>query len=472
MFGYYKNLKKDLIMEYQLRIAGIHYSTLKDHLFPGDAKESVAIVLCGRHEASNISMLLTHKVVLIPHEDCERSPLYVNWRTELIVPLLDEAAKKNMAILKIHSHPSGYPNFSETDDKSDQELFRSVFGWCDHDGIHMSAVMLPSGKVFARAFGPDLKPEFVNKISISGDELLFWNNNKEIQLDDFSLRTIQAFGDGTYSKLKQLKIGVVGCSGTGSPTIEQLARLGVGELIIVDPDEIEVKNLNRIINSKMDDVGKFKVDVITKQINALGLNTKIKPYALNLYDDLNLLKELITCDILIGCMDSVDGRHLLSELSNFYLIPYFDLGVRLDADGSGGIKSILASVNYIQPGMSSLLSRGLYTPQRLFDDGLKRKNPEEFADREKSKYVKNANVNSPAVISINVQISSIAVNELLNRLHSFKDEITSDYAQVTMDFCGGCIINTSELEFDQDINKARWIGRGDYEPFLRLPELS
>lgn len=459
-------------MESRLRIAGIHYSSLKRHLFPGDGKEAVAVVLCGRYESDNVSMLLTHKIVLIPHEECERTPLYVNWKTDLIVPLLDEAAKKNMAILKIHSHPTGYPSFSETDDQSDRELFRSVFGWCDHDGIHMSAVMLPSGEIFARSFGPDLNPEKVEKVSVSEDEILIWSGNQGKHPDEFSLRTIQTFGDGTYNKLKQLKIGVIGCSGTGSPTIEQLARLGVGELVIMDPDEIEVKNLNRIVNSRMIDVGRPKVEVIAEAINNLGLNTKVNPYAVNLYDDINLLKDLITCDILIGCMDSVDGRHILSELSNSYLIPYFDLGVRLDADGIGGIKSIVASVNYIQPGRSTLLSRGLYTHKRLFDDALKRSNPKEFSEREQLGYVRNANVNSPAVISINMQISSMAVNELLNRLHPFKDEAASDYAQVMIDFSGGCILNTPEEEFDQDKNAANWAGRGDCQPFLRMPELS
>lgn len=459
-------------MEYQLRFSGSHYSSIREHLFPGDGKEAVAIVLCGRYEHEGVSILLTHKVVLIPHEECERTPLNVNWKTDRLVPLLEEAAKKNMGILKIHSHPTGYPNFSETDDISDRELFSSVFGWCDYDGVHMSSVMLPDGQVFARAFSPDLQPLSVGKVSIAGDQILIWHNCIESSNKDFSLRTIQAFGEGTYDMLTQLRIGVIGCSGTGSPTIEQLSRLGVGELVIVDPDTIEVKNLNRIVNSRMADVGKSKVEVISEAIKSQGLNTKVTACAQNLYDDLELLKKLVECDVLIGCMDTVDGRHLLSQLANFYLIPYFDLGVRLDADGAGGIKSIVASVNYIQPGRSSLLSRGLYTDKRLFDDSLRRQMPEEFAEREKAGYVHNANVNSPAVISVNMQISSMAVNELLNRLHPFKDEPPGDYAKVMMDFCGGCIENTSEEDFDLDNAAVSWAGRGDCSPYLRMPELS
>jgi hypothetical protein len=162
----------------------------------------------------------------------------------------------------------------------------------------------------------------------------------------------------------------------------------------------------------------------------------------------------------------------LSKLTNYYLIPYFDLGVRLDADGEGGIKSICANIHYIQPGCSTLLSRGLYTEKRLFDDALLRQDPIEFNKREKMGYVHNANVDRPAVISINMQISSMAVVELLNRLHPFKDDGPRNYAKVVMDYCGGCIENVSEDNYIQDQNSDLWAGRGDCKPFLRMPELS
>lgn len=460
-------------MEYQLRIAGEHFLSLQQHLFPGDGKEAVAVALCGRYESDSLSILLTHKIELIPYEECVRNEEYVTWKTERIIPLLDEAAKNNMAILKIHSHPTGYSKFSKTDDISDKELFTSAFGWCDTDGVHASAVMLPNKRIFARVFNPDLESFAINKISIVGDEIITHTEHSSATIDEFSARTRQAFGDDTYHKLKQLKIGVVGCSGTGSPVIEQLARLGVGTLVIVDPDKVEKKNLNRIVNSTMADAiaGEYKTTVIGKAIRNIGLGTKIVEFNCNLYDNKAVLNELITCDVIFGCVDSVDGRHLLSQLTNFYLIPYFDIGVRLDSDGKGNIVSIVASIHYIKPGHSTLLSRGLYTSQRLFDDSLLRQDPGEFKKREEAGYVKNANVDRPAVISINMQISSMAVNEFLNRIHSFKDDHPNCYAKVMMDYSGSCIENVPEKEFGIDAAAKRWTGRGDCKPFLRMIEL-
>ena len=461
-------------MNYQLKIAEGHFKSLKQHLFPGDGKEAVAIALCGRYESNDTSILLTHKIELIPYEECIRNEDYVNWKTERIIPLLDEAAKYNMGILKIHSHPTGYPFFSATDNQSDKELFTSAFGWCEGNGVHASAVMLPDDKIFGRAFNENLESFDIKKISIIGDEIKIHHNEFSNIIDEFSKRTRQAFGDDTYHKLKHMKIGVVGCSGTGSPTIEQLVRLGVGSLVIIDPDRVEQKNLNRILNSTIDDANskEYKTTVIKKAIDLIGLGTNVLDFSENLYNCKDAIKELITCDVIFGCVDSVDGRHLISQLTNFYLIPYFDLGVRLDADGHGNIASIVGSIHYIKPGHSSLFSRGLYTSQRLFDDGLLRQDPTEFKNREELGYVRNANVDRPAVISINMQISSMAINEFLNRLHPYKDETPDSYAKVMMDYSGGCIENVPEKDYSIDINSQKWAGRGDCKPFLRMTELS
>lgn len=462
-------------MQYQLKIAGKFYKQLQQHLFPGDGKEAVAIVLCGRYESNDHSVLLSHKIELIPHEECERSEEYVQWKTERLVPLLQEAELTGMAILKIHSHPTGYSEFSSVDDYSDSELFSAVYGWCESNSVHGSAIMLPNGEIFGRVFDHNMIKYPIEKIVIVGDELTIWNQaQSRNEIDAVSIRTIQAFGEGTYNKLKSLKVAVIGCSGTGSPTIEQLVRLGVSEIILIDPDSIELKNVNRILNTSISDalLGKNKAEHLAEAATNIGLGTKIKYYKTNLYDSIETLKELVTCDVIFGCVDTVDARHLLCQLCNFYLIPYYDLGVRLDADGLGGIQSITASVHYIQPGCSSLLSRGQYTLKRLYDDGLRREDPDEFADQEKRGYVQNANVDRPAVISINMQISSTAVNEFLNRLHPFKDETPDNYAKVTIDYCGSCVINENESAFPPDEYSIRWCGKGDVKPFLRMPTLS
>lgn len=459
-------------MHYQLRIQGRHYTAIKNHLFPGDGKEAVAVLLCGRHEVEGLSVLLSHKIILIPHEECERDEQFVKWKTERLLPFFEEAEKKNFALVKMHSHPTGYPKFSRIDDESDSTFFPAAFSWSETESVHASTIMLPDGKIFGRVFFKNGSMRPLDKISVAGEGIKIWYDKEEnYEPEAFEERNIQAFGEGTYRKLKKMKVGIVGASGTGSPTIEQLVRLGVGTIVLIDPDPIEDRNLNRIINSRKRDVGKKKVEVLKAAIEEMELGIKVIIYNCNLFESKEAIMELITCDVIFGCVDAVDARHLISQITNFYVIPYFDLGVRLKADGKGGITAIVGSVNYIQPGMSTLMSRGLYDDKKLAAQGMKRTSPEEYRALLERKYIDGVEVDRPAVISINMLISSISVIELLNRIHLFKDDEPGHYARMMIDYCGSCIENRHEETFDVDVASERWAGKGLCKPFLRLPEL-
>jgi len=461
-------------MELQLRISGLHHETLKHHLFPVDGKEAVAVALCGRYTGTDTIILTIHDLTLIPHNECYiRSDDLLQWPTQRIHSYFDSIGRNDLALLKIHSHPGGYEEFSETDDQSDREFFDSAFGWAINNKPHASAVMLPGGEIFGRFFFEDLQHKPIDKIMVSGNQIEFYGKIKHVEKDNFSIRTIQTFGETTYEQLKQLTVGVVGCSGTGSPLIEQLVRLGIGKIKLVDPDTIEEKNLNRIINATMMDAerNKPKVRALAEAIEKMGLGTYVIPYQQNLYDDINTLTSLVECDIIFGCMDSVDGRHLLNQLCTFYLIPYFDLGIKLEADGRGGIQKICGSVHYLQPGKSSLLSRGVYVMDDLRAASQYRKNKDEFENLRKNAYIKNVNVNSPAVVSVNMHIASHAVNEFLNRVHPYKAESPKNYAFSTIDITEAYIVNVSEDDLKTDTYLRKKIGRGDIIPFIEMPEI-
>lgn len=461
---------------YNIRISGKHFKDLQKHLYPGDGKEAVSIAICGRNEIDGKIFLLVHKIINVPYCECsERTEYKVVWSTNVIEEYLPDIVKNDWAIIKIHSHPNGYSNFSATDDNSDNEFYKSIYGWTNNNLPHGSIIMLPDGKLLGRIVTKNLEFKDVDRISIVGDDLLFYDTDISLgnsEKDNFNLRTIQAFGLGTVSLLKSLKIGVIGCSGTGSPLIEQLVRLGVGTLVLIDPDVIEEKNLNRIINSTIEDAKekRKKVDVLKTAIEKIGLDTKLITFASNLYDDKNAIKQLSSCDIIFGCVDSVDGRHLINQLSTFYLISYFDLGVKLIADGKGGISQICGSVHFIQPGGSSLISRGVFNSEELRAAGLYRTNPIEYEKQRKSGYISNVNVDSPAVISINMFVASLAVNEFLARVHKFRYDLNSKFSITRFSNTDSYIIYEDDGEPDEYLKK--FIGKGNISPLLNMIEFS
>ena len=81
----------------------------------------------------------------------------------------------------------------------------------------------------------------------------------------------------------------------------------------------------------------------------MGLGQEVVPIVCNLINP-DAVPAVAECDIVFGCMDGVEGRHLLNRLAIFYNLPYFDMGVRLDADGSGGIERIADAIHYFSRG--------------------------------------------------------------------------------------------------------------------------
>ena len=457
----------------RIRISGKHYTEIRNHLFPGDEMEAVAIALCGRSVYKNNHTLVVQEVLIIPYGACfERSGYLVHWPTDLIVPYLEKAVKGNLAILKIHCHPGWYEKFSDIDDESDLQLFSSIHSWLDDGLPHASCIMLPDGRIFGRFVNNKIEFEIANQIMVAGSTIHNWlYDERRFTDDDLQIRNMQAFGEKTIRLINKMKIGVVGCSGTGSPVVEQLKRLGVGELVMVDPDFIDKLNLNRILNSTLNDAvnGSLKVDVMERSVVEAGFGTKIKKFSSHM-NDYQIVKELAECDVLFGCVDGAEGRHFLNLISEFYLIPLLDLGVRLEADGKGGIDSIFGTVHYIQPGGSSLLSRGQYNLQQLQAETMKRANLTAFEELAQNKYLINVNESSPAVISINMQVASIAVNDFLARIHPYRNLLNHEIDATRVLFHEWTMFNET---FDEVCNYfSRMTGKGDIEPLLNTPELS
>jgi hypothetical protein len=453
-----------------LTLTEVQLRELHLHLFPGDGCEAIAFLLCGRRDGAR-HRLSVRRVVPIPYELCSvRAPDRVTWPTKVLEPVLAEAAKRGEAVIKIHGH-DGYDRFSGVDDQSDRALFPSLYCWLGDDQPLGSAILLKEGRVFGRICDAQGHFHPIDRIAVVGDDIQLHDHHNDAVVTAAGHRVAQTFGKATFAALRRLRIGVVGCSGTGSPVVEMLARNCVGALVLVDPDVVEDKNLNRILNTTSLDaeVHRPKVEVLTRAVRAIGLGTEVDSFHRSLFNE-DVVYALADCDVIFGCMDSVDGRHLLNRLASFYSIPYFDLGVRLEADGLGGINQVAASVHYLKPGGSSLLSRRVYTLEQLSAAGLARTDPATYQRQLKEGYIRGVAEDRPAVIHVNTLIASLAVNEFLARIHPFRIDPNGDFAVRRISLSHN--IFTQEDDGEQCPALARHVGRGDVQPLLDWPELS
>ena len=457
----------------RVAISGMHHRELKQHLFPGDGNEAVAFALCGRARRQDLELLLVRELALVPYEMCPvRTPSRVTWLGTALDEPLTRALNQGLALIKIHSHPTSYPWFSSTDDQADSTLFPCVSGWLgDEHGPMASMIMLPDGRLVGRSIWGGEISDQLEAVRVAGDEFQYWFPGSQGTVPEHGRRVAQTFGEATYAQLRKLKVGVVGCSGTGSIVVEQLARNGIGGLVLVDDDHVEDKNLNRILNSTADDAQAAvnKTLVQRRIIEALGLGTNVQVHPYDLLD-MRALNDLSTCDLVFGCMDSVDGRHVLNKLASAYLIPYIDLGVRLDADGSGGIDSIWLAIHTLQPGGSSLMSRGVYDQRDLEAAFVLRDSPQEYERLKREGYIKGVKVDRPAVISVNMTTAATAMNEFLARLHGFRLQRNSSFAARRI-----CLTDPDASMDEGDgtpcPQMSRLLGTGDQRPFLGMMRL-
>ncbi|MGB3118158.1 MAG: ThiF family adenylyltransferase, partial [Verrucomicrobiales bacterium] len=164
-------------------------------------------------------------------------------------------------------------------------------------------------------------------------------------------RWLMVADEPIVSHLRNATVGVVGCSGTGSPLIEALARAQVGGFVLVDPDRISLSNLERVHGSRLSDLEMnpppYKIQVMARMIREVNPEAEIALVAGNSLDDL-AMSELLRCDLILGCTDSYHGRAHLGDLSSRYLVPCIDVGV-LPTGQNGRLTDQLIDVTRLSP---------------------------------------------------------------------------------------------------------------------------
>src|SRR5581483_1469738 len=87
------------------------------------------------------------------------------------------------------------------------------------------------------------------------------------------------FGADGLARLRAAHVCVIGIGGVGSWAVEALARSGVGELTLVDLDEVCVSNVNRQLHALDGEIGRAKVEVMAARVRAINPSCAVHPVA-------------------------------------------------------------------------------------------------------------------------------------------------------------------------------------------------
>ena len=440
------------------------YTQARMHLFPGDGFEAAGILVCARTPGPRVR-LVAQAFVAVPYDQCERGPDLLRWPGAVIEEAIDQAERDGLSLILLHSHPGGFFAFSEQDDKSDQATMLGLRQAID--APHGSAIMVPDGAMLARLYTTDCQPQMLDCVAVPGERLRWWWHDRA-----FAHRPI-AFTSATRDELKRMVACVVGVSGTGSIVAEQLARLGFGKVQLIDFDKVESRNLNRILNSTLEDAQheRAKVDVFERAITSYRGPDVAQPLKASIFTREAVLLAS-QADVVFSCMDSLEGRQIVDMLCAAFLLPLFDVGVsiptRQGVDGPR-IVDVCARLDYVRPGGPTLRDRGVYSDKSLRAEYLRRTSPNDFAREVADGYLPGLAEEAPAVISLNMRAASDLVMEFIARAYPFRD--------ANIDAAVRRRISVAEHEDDRSEERAftkapnPLLAIGGAEPLLGLPSL-
>ena len=122
-------------------------------------------------------------------------------------------------------------------------------------------------------------------------------------------------------RFKDAKITVIGCGGIGGETIEMLARMGIGELVLVDKDAFDLSNLNRQTLASIADLGLDKSAVAKEKVRLINPYVKVTTFNEHV-DRTNIDKVIGDSDMVIDALDNVLTRVIVSRKAKEKNIPY------------------------------------------------------------------------------------------------------------------------------------------------------
>jgi len=131
---------------------------------------------------------------------------------------------------------------------------------------------------------------------------------RQILMDDF--------GEPGQKKLLDATVTVVGVGGLGTVVSQYLAAAGVGNLKLVDYQEVELSNLNRQILHFEKDIGIKKVNSAKEKLESINSDINIEIYPEKVNET-----HIKNSDVIVDCLDNFEARYLLNKFSNKYKIP-------------------------------------------------------------------------------------------------------------------------------------------------------
>ena len=332
-------------------------------------------------------------------------------------------------IVDVHTHPftEGRVSFSGTDDADEQTFCRFLN---EHfEGLNYASIVFSQRQYSARVWTLN------NGSAVAKRALLKTQTSREgITSSDFQEYTDEQYektavtaGEGFFHRstlalgldvmrtiMRDQVISIIGVGGLGSVIAEHLIHMGFHEINLIDPDVLEMSNLNRVVGAYYEDAKqrRYKVDVVKRHLTSINPRASVLACKKDVHDQ-EAERVLALSDWMIVATDNHSSRLRVQELSVKYFVPLLSVGVNITVkdnkleDMSGevitarvGDRLCLSCLNRINPIKVA--------SERHPDQGIR----EALVKRG---YVTGSDIKEPAVKTLNTFLATMAVEVLINQ---------------------------------------------------------
>jgi hypothetical protein len=388
---------------------------IRTHVVKGAPSEDGAFCLLRRAAGIEGLRLLGTRVFLPTDEDWERRGTgQLRPSARFISRMISEAITAKAGLLFVHSHPnSRFPlGLSPADEVAFTSLAKTVAPMLD--GPFAALVVHPAG--WSGVIWDGQRMLSIDRVHSVSRVLSRLSPRLAQPISELDLRQKDALGL-IHEELQELDIGVVGCGGIGSPIAEQLVRMGVRKVVLIDRDILDTpSNVRRVFGSKECDlratIPPAKVDVVGRHLDGIGLASVQR-----VYGDVrteSVFRQLLDTDVVLCGTDSHGSRAIINELAATYFLPVIDIGVKIGSRDDGSLCGLLAEVRILTPTTPCLWCR-----RTIHGDIIRAENlpHEERLRLIREGYVSNSvGEPAPSVTALTVLASGMGTSALLGLL--------------------------------------------------------
>jgi molybdopterin/thiamine biosynthesis adenylyltransferase len=426
------------------RIADPLYGQLMHHLFPGDGDEHGAVVAASVSRSPRETRYLAREIFLAK-DGVDYVPGRSGYRAltaEFVARVSHRCSSENLGYFAVHCHGgTDTVSFSPTDLQSHQRGYPALLDIMNGQpvGALVFAKDAVAGHIWDRGGVTELNDLTV--IGFNHRRLFPSSQRRSARPDSRYHRQSLLFGSVGQELLRNTKVGIVGLGGAGSLVNEWMARLGVGEIVAIDPEKLEPTNLPRVVGATRWDaqeylsnhrwkwfqsighqLAAYKVHVARRVARQANRHVRYTPIVRDItsMDAAHAIKD---ADFIFLCADSAQARLVFNALVHQYLIPGFQVGAKVPvnkSDGTVGDVFVASRPVFPYPSGGCLDCNQLIPSSQLQDEAI---SPEE---RRQKGYVDDPSVHAPSVITLNALACAQAANDFLfgylGLFHDNRDE--------------------------------------------------